>query len=39
LQLNIENLFDKKYFPSAHSDNNISVGAPRGYFLSARLRF
>ena len=39
MQLNIENLFDKQYFPSAHSDNNITVGAPRGYFLSASLRF
>lgn len=33
LQLNIENLFDESYFPSAHTDNNISVGEP----LSARL--
>lgn len=39
LQLNVENLFNKKYFPSAHSDTNISTGAPRGYYLSARFRF
>ena len=39
LQLNVENLFNKKYFPSAHSDNNITTGAPRGYYLSARFRF
>ncbi len=39
LQVNVENLFNKKYFPSAHSDNNITTGAPRGYYLSARFRF
>jgi catecholate siderophore receptor len=33
LALNVENLFDKKYYPTAHNDNNISPGAPR----SARL--
>lgn len=38
-QLNVENLFNKKYFPSAHSDTNITTGAPRGYFVSARFRF
>ncbi len=27
-QVNIENLTDKTYFPSAHNDNNISTGAP-----------
>ena len=31
--LNVENLFDKDYFATAHSDNNISPGAP----LNARL--
>ena len=31
--LNVENLFDREYFPTAHSDNNISPGAP----LNARL--
>ncbi|NMG45303.1 TonB-dependent siderophore receptor [Aromatoleum toluvorans] len=31
--LNVENLTDKEYFPTAHSDNNISPGAP----LNARL--
>ena len=39
LQLNVENLFGKKYFPSAHSDTNITTGAPRSYYLSARFRF
>lgn len=35
LQLNVENLFDKKYYASAHTDNNITPGAPR----SAKLTF
>lgn len=39
LQLNVENLFDKEYFPSAHSDSNISPGTPRAYYLSASVRF
>jgi catecholate siderophore receptor len=39
LQLNVENLFDKTYFPSAHSDSNITPGAPRSYYLSARFAF
>lgn len=33
LQLNVENLTDTDYFPSAHTDHNISPGAP----LNARL--
>lgn len=33
LQLNVENLFDADYFPSAHGDNNIQPGEP----LSARI--
>ncbi|NMG73813.1 TonB-dependent receptor [Aromatoleum diolicum] len=33
LALNVENLFDKKYYPTAHSDTNISPGAP----LNAKL--
>ena len=32
-QLNIENLFDKHYFASAHNNNNISPGTP----FSARI--
>ena len=35
LQLNIENLLDEKYFPDAHSNNNITTGEP----LNARLSF
>ncbi|MDB5883327.1 MAG: TonB-dependent receptor [Ramlibacter sp.] len=29
IALNVENLFDKKYFPTADANNNISPGAPR----------
>lgn len=39
LQLNIENLFDKQYFASAHNDNNITPGSPRAAYLSVRLSF
>lgn len=28
LQVNIENLLDEEYFPNAHSDHNVTVGAP-----------
>ena len=34
LQLNVENLFDKNYWASAHNDNNITPGAPRSVKLS-----
>ena len=33
VQLNLENLFDENYFPSAHGDNNIQPGEP----FSARI--
>ena len=29
LALNVENMFDKRYFPTVDGDNNISPGAPR----------
>lgn len=29
LQFNVENLFDKKYYASAHSNDNITPGSPR----------
>jgi len=29
IALNVENLFDKRYFPTVDGDNNISPGAPR----------
>jgi len=39
LALNIENLFDKKYYPTAHNDNNISPGAPRNARLTLSTAF
>jgi len=33
VQLNVENLFDREYFPNAHIADNITVGAP----INARL--
>ena len=38
LQLNVENLTDTNYFPSAHTDNNISTGAPLNVRLGAKLK-
>ena len=38
-QLNIENISDRHYFSSAHNDNNISIGTPREFKLSAHLDF
>jgi catecholate siderophore receptor len=31
LQLNIENLLDETYWPTAHNDNNITPGSPRAF--------
>jgi catecholate siderophore receptor len=39
LALNVENLFDKKYFPTADANNNISVGAPRNARLTLTTTF
>lgn len=33
-QLNVENLFDKTYFPTSHNDNNITPGSPRAFRVS-----
>lgn len=38
-QLNIENLFNAAYFPTAHTDNNISTGTPRAARLTIRTLF
>jgi catecholate siderophore receptor len=38
-QLNIENMTDKNYYSSAHNDNNISIGSPRAFVLSANIDF
>ncbi|KAA2285014.1 TonB-dependent receptor [Arenimonas fontis] len=39
VQLNVENLFDKRYFVSAHNDNNLSPGSPRAAYVSLTLNF
>jgi catecholate siderophore receptor len=39
LQLNAENLFDRKYFVSANSNNNITPGSPRAFYLEANFTF
>lgn len=39
IQLNVENLTDTDYFPSAHTDNNISTGEPINARLSVRVKF
>ena len=38
-QLNVENIGDRHYFSSAHNDNNITVGTPRQFKLSAHFDF
>ncbi len=39
LALNVENLFNKKYFPTVDGDNNISPGAPLNARLTLTTRF
>lgn len=39
LALNVENLFDKNYYPTADGDNNISPGAPRTVRLTMNTSF
>lgn len=39
LQLNVENLLDETYFPSAHNNDNISTGEPLNARLTAKVRF
>ena len=39
LQLNIENLFDTDYYPSAHTDNNIAPGEPISARVGVRVKF
>ncbi|RPF71910.1 TonB-dependent receptor [Aurantiacibacter spongiae] len=39
LQLNVENLLDEDYYPSAHGTNNIQPGEPVNASIGARLRF
>ena len=39
LQVNVENLFDVDYYPSAHGDNNIAPGAPLNAAATIRAKF
>ncbi|MBN8499561.1 MAG: TonB-dependent siderophore receptor [Sphingomonadales bacterium] len=39
VQINVENLTDADYFPSAHTDNNISPGKPLNAKLTVRMKF
>ena len=39
IALNVENLFDKRYFPTVDGDNNISPGAPRNFRVTLALGF
>jgi catecholate siderophore receptor len=39
LQLNVENLFDKRYWASANSDSNITPGSPRALRLTVAAKF
>ena len=39
LQVNVENLFDEEYFPNAHTNNNITVGAPLNAKFTVSGRF
>jgi catecholate siderophore receptor len=39
LQLNVENLFDKRYWASANSDSNITPGSPRALRLTLNAKF
>lgn len=39
LQVNVENLFDTNYFPDAHSNDNISTGAPLNAKFTVSSRF
>lgn len=38
-QINVENLFDTHYFPTANNDNNIAPGAPRSVRMTLGYRF
>ncbi len=38
-QINVENVFDEVYYPSAHNNNNITTGAPRSAFVTVKAKF
>ncbi|MFM9935629.1 MAG: TonB-dependent receptor [Novosphingobium sp.] len=39
VQLNVDNLLNSQYFPTAHTDNNISTAEPRSARLAVRMAF
>jgi catecholate siderophore receptor len=39
VQLNVENVFDKQYYSSAHNNNNITPGSPRALRLGVNAKF
>jgi catecholate siderophore receptor len=39
LQVNVDNVFDADYYPSAHGDNNIQPAKPLGASFSLRVRY
>lgn len=39
LQMNVENMFDKQYYASANSDNNITPGSPRSLRVTLNAKF
>ncbi|OYW56278.1 MAG: hypothetical protein B7Y80_07635 [Hyphomicrobium sp. 32-62-53] len=38
-QVNVENIFDEVYYPSAHNNNNISPGSPRAAYVTVKANF
>jgi catecholate siderophore receptor len=38
-QLNVLNVLDEEHYVSAHNDNNITPGTPRGAFVSVTASF
>jgi len=38
-QVNVENLVDEKYYPTAHSNTNITPGSPRAVRFALTTRF
>jgi catecholate siderophore receptor len=39
VQLNVENMFDKKYYAAANSDTNITPGSPRAFKVTLNAKF
>lgn len=39
VQINVDNLLNSQYFPTAHTDNNISTAEPRSARIAVRMAF